>query len=362
MRHRKKIALAALVAVSVMMLAACGSGTGSEADGESKSITFMLPTPSWDVSLAAFAVAQAKGYFAEENLNVKYVLTKSSQLAATTVAQDTDSVGLVSPEPVMIAAQTGKGLGLEYFYNFFRRPIYNLAVLADSEIKDLHGLQGRKVGVQSLSAVGVYYVKAYLAEAGLAPDTVTLIPTGSGTQALTALEGKQVDAMLVNDVWPAQWRNAGVETRSISTTSQLSVVQHGLLTRAENLRNNPDTYAALGRAVAKATLFTLENPEAAITMMWKAQPETKPTGIDDTEAMRQSLMILNARIPNLELGAGETMWGQYPDRAFADSVKFATDSGLITKDIDPNVLSTNDLVVKINDFDAAAVTADADSS
>ncbi|GAA0977364.1 ABC transporter substrate-binding protein [Acrocarpospora macrocephala] len=359
MGHHKKIALPALVAMSITLLAACGSGAESGTGGGAKSITFVMPTPSWDVSHSAFAVAQAKGYFAKENLNVNYVLTNSSQLAATAVARDADSVGLASPEPVVIAAQEGKGLGLEYFYNYFRRPIYSLAVPADSEIKDLRGLQGKKVGVQSLSAVGVYYVKAYLAEAGLAPDAVTLVPTGGGTQALTAIKGKQVDAMLVNDVFPVLWKNAGFETRNLST-SQLAVIQHGLLTRAENLRNDPDTYAAIGRAIAKATLFTLENPEAAITMMWKAQPETKPAGADDAEAMRQSLAILNAQIPNLELGADEKLWGHYPDRAFADTVKFATDNGMITKDVDPNVLYTNDLVAKINDFDAAAVTTDAD--
>lgn len=361
MRHRKKFAVTTFVAALATLLAACGStdGSASAGDSESKSITFVMPTPAWDVSLSVLAVAQEEGYYEDEGLDVKYVLSEGSLNAATAVAQNPDSVGFVSPEPVVIAAQEGKGLGLEFFYNYVRRPIYNLAVAEDSDIQGVKDLRGKKIGVQSLTAVGVYYINAYLRAAGVDPDEVTLVPTGGAAQALTALDAGKSDAQLINDVWQAIWRDAGVETRVISKRSQLSTVQHGLLARTDSLSDNPETYAGIGRAMAKATVFTLENPEAAIRLMWKAHPETKPTGVDDDEAMQRSLEILNSQIPNLELDSGQK-WGQYPESAFAESVDFAKESGMITKDVDPSTLYTDALVEKFNDFDEESVKSEAD--
>jgi NitT/TauT family transport system substrate-binding protein len=114
--------------------------------------------------------------------------------------------------------------------------------------------------------------------------------------------------------------------------------------------------------MAKATLFTVTNPEAAIRMLWEAHPETKTASVSDEEAMELALAVLDARIKALELGSGETQWGAFPDGAFQASVDFAFETGLIPKEIDADTLFTNEFADFYNDFDAAEVEAAAESA
>ncbi|WP_344419821.1 ABC transporter substrate-binding protein [Pseudonocardia ailaonensis] len=98
---RRVLAAASLSAAIALVTAACGSGT--ESAGESlPPLTVALS--ALDASQAEGAVAEAKGYFKEVGLSVKFVNSGSNVVAAVVSGQaDIGAIGL--PGPMLPAAQ-----------------------------------------------------------------------------------------------------------------------------------------------------------------------------------------------------------------------------------------------------------------
>src|SRR5690606_37922542 len=78
----------------------------------------------------------------------------------------------------------------------------------------------------------------------------------------------------------------------------------GLIVRQEDIEKNRAMLVALARGVAKSILFARTNPEAAVRIHWKVYPGTKPRGVSEEEAMRRSLMPLQARLKNVDMPEG----------------------------------------------------------
>lgn len=363
---KKLISVVSAATAAALVLAACAPSEpeaapepGAPQDlGE---ITLALTSPTWSAGYAPFAVAQELGYFEEEGVKVKFVLTEGGSAAATQVAQGGADVGTISTEPIMVGEATGKGLELVSFYNLYRKSIFSVRAPESAGIDSIADLKGKRVGVPSLAAVGVNILVANLQQEGLTRDDVTLIEIGAGPQAVAAVEAGSVDAVASDDVMFAQLGNAGVKMVDLSAADISSLMSNGLVTTRDKLVERGDALAAVGRAMAKATLFTVTNPEAAITLLWQGYPETKAADVDDATAMKRALSVLNARIERLQLEDGG-QWGGFPEGAYAASVEFALGTGLITAEIDPDTLFSNDFVEFYNDFDAAAVTAQADEA
>jgi NitT/TauT family transport system substrate-binding protein len=363
---KKLISAVGIAAAAALALSACAPAESDESPGgdgaaDLGSITLALTSPAWSAGYAPFAVAEQLGYFDDEGLGVDFVLTEGGSAAATQVAQGGADVGTVSTEPIMVGEATGKGLELVSFYNLYRKSIFSVRAPESSGIASIDDLKGKRVGVPSLAAVGVNILVANLQQEGLTRDDVTLIEIGAGPQAVAAVEAGAVDAVASDDVMFAQLGNAGIDMVDLSAADIASLMSNGLVTSRATLEERGDALAALGRAMAKATLFTVTNPEAAIRLLWESHPETKSADVDDETAMKNALAILNARIERLELEDGG-QWGGFPEGAYAASVAFALDTGLITSEIDPESLYTNEFADFYNDFDADAIVAQAAES
>ena len=76
------------------------------------------------------------------------------------------------------------------------------------------------------------------------------------------------------------------------------------------LSEHPDLVQGFARAVAKGTVYLLENPEAAIQIHWKMFPETKPTNVDEATALADTVYRVQARTDKYGLDVGEDKrWG-----------------------------------------------------
>ena len=51
----------------------------------------------------------------------------------------------------------------------------------------------------------------------------------------------------------------------------------------------------MARGVAKATVFGLTNPEAAVRIHWKVYPQTRPQGVEEPKALRDAINVFNSR-------------------------------------------------------------------
>ena len=127
----------------------------------------------------------------------------------------------------------------------------------------------------------------------------------------------------------------------------------GLFAKRDYIAANKKQLIGIGRAVAKATLFMLNNPEAAIRIHWKLYPEQKPKGISEEAALKQGLRTLEVQAKGLVFQPGEPKeWGRYTPESWAAYLKVY---GLTSKIPDSSKFYTNDLVAEINNFDQQKV-------
>jgi NitT/TauT family transport system substrate-binding protein len=308
---------------------------------------------------APFAVARKMGWFKQEGIEVEIVPLPGSTDCVKNVATKEMLVSLPSVEPLAIGRP--QGIKAKLFYTAYETNGYGLAVPADSPIQKAAELKGKTIGVTNMASAGVIIARAQVAAAGLNPDTdVTIVVAGEGAQPAAMIRNKQVDALSQFDTQYALIDNAGVKMRYLDRKAIERFPGNGFLALEESIKTRRKDLVGLGRAYAKGTIFTLNNPEAAVRIVYEMFPQTKPTGKDEATAVRDDVKVLEARMPHWLLEpAGVTKWGESSDVNYRDYVDFLHKWGVIKQKVDTPELITNELIDDVNKLDVAKVAAEA---
>jgi NitT/TauT family transport system substrate-binding protein len=308
---------------------------------------------------APFAVAMKMGWFKQEGIEVEIVPLPGSTDCVKNVATKEMLVSLPSVEPLAIGRP--QGIKAKLFYTAYETNGYGLAVPVDSPIQKAAELKGKTIGVTNMASAGVIIARAQVAAAGLNPDTdVTIVVAGEGAQPAAMIRNKQVDALSQFDTQYALIDNAGVKMRYLDRKAIERFPGNGFLALEESIKTRRKELVGLGRAYAKGTIFTLNNPEAAVRIVYEMFPQTKPTGKDEATAVRDDVKVLEARMPHWLLEpAGVTKWGESSDVNYRDYIDFLHKWGVIKQKVDTTDLITNELIEDVNKLDVAKVAAEA---
>jgi NitT/TauT family transport system substrate-binding protein len=308
---------------------------------------------------APFAVATKMGWYKEDGVEVELVALAGSADCVKTVSTREIPFALPSVEP--LAAARAQGIKAKIFYTAYQGNIYGIAVPADSPIQKITDLKGKSIGVTNMGTGGVPIAKALLATAGMNPDKdVAIVVAGEGAQTAAMLRSKQVDALSQFDTQYAMVENAGVKLRLLDTKEIDRYPSNGFLALDETLSAHRKDAVGLARGYAKGTLFTINNPEAAVRILYEIFPELKPTGKDEATAVRDDTKVLLARITNWKLEkAGVKRWGENSEANYAAYAVFLLKWGVIKEKVDARDLITNELIDEINKFDAGKIVAEA---
>lgn len=310
-------------------------------------------------------VAKHLGYLAEEGIEVETIVFNGSAVLLPQIVAKRVTVGFPNPDPLVISRQPGKDpLPLKFFYNVIRENVWEFAVLAGSPVKTLADLKGRKIGVGALTFGNIPLTRAMFKEIGLEVGRdIDLVPTGLGAPAFLALKDGRVDALNLFETLHTQLETQGTPLRRLRMPQKyLDLFSNGFIAHEDTIRANPKLLAAFGRAFAKATLVCNVNRPGCVRAAWKEDPALKPPGANETKILADSVALLNARYDKyLAFPKGELpRWGEYPAGAWKNMVQVMAEGGQIANaNIDPNTLYTNALVPAMNNFDPAAVLADA---
>ena len=308
---------------------------------------------------APFAVAMKMGWFKQEGIEVEIIPLPGSTDCVKNVATREVLVSLPSVEPLAIGRP--QGIKAKLFYTAYETNGYGLAVPVDSPIQKASELKGKVIGVTNMASAGVIIARAQVAAAGLNPDTdVTIVVAGEGAQPAAMIRTKQVDALSQFDTQYALIDNAGVKMRYLDRKAIERFPGNAFLALEETIKTRRSDLVGLARAYAKGTIFTLNNPEAAVRIVYEIFPQTKPTGKDEATAVRDDVKVLEARLPHFLLEpAGVTRWGESSEINYRDYVEFLLKWGVIKQRVDTPELITNELIDDINKLDVAKTTADA---
>jgi len=326
----QKITLS-LILLTLLAVTACASQPPAETSSPSELQHIDLGVGFIpNVQFAPFYVAQAKGFYAEEGLDVSLEYGFENDFVALT-AQGERQFAVASGDQVILAR--AQGLPVVYVMKWYQRFPVGVAVPASAGIETPAELAGHSVGIPGLFGASYVAWKALAYTTGLDESAVNLQEIGF-TQAEALSQGKVDAAVVYISNEPVQLRRAGMEVRVIEVSDYMNLVANGIVTNESLLRDNPDLVRSMVRASLRGLAYTLEHPDEAFTIARQFVPD-----MTDEDAPTQRAV----------LEASLALWrsdrpGYSDPQAWADSVQFMRDTGLLEGEVKVDDLYSNAFV------------------
>src|SRR2546427_7200585 len=301
--------LALLVLVSLAAAGAVGAQTRPPAK-----VVYTLTTKDVSVGLSAHpSIPLTLGYWKAEGLDVEVTTLEGSTAGLQQLAAGNIQFATVGPEVALIARE--KGVKVKSFYVVSGVTIFRVVVPRESSVQSVADLRGKTIGVSAMASGAVPVARALLASGGLDPDKdVKWIAVGTGAPAAVALNGKSVDAMALWGDFQAGLENRGLQFREITAPFMKDLLGQVVIARDDFLAEHPAVAVAFARGLAKATLFGLSNPEAAVRLHWKMYPQSPPAGGGGARLPQDANPVVKPRLRTQRIDNREDKrWGASTD-------------------------------------------------
>ncbi len=301
-------------------------------------------------------IGEALGYNAQEGfaLDVQALGTNANVQVATD--RGSVAIGVGVPSTALPLLAKGEWSGARMFYQYTYPYKWDIAVLPGSALKNYADLKGKKIGVSDFGATEYPVTKNVLKALGLDPDKdVSFVAVGNGTPAGVALQRGVIDALAYFDTGFGQIEAAAIAMTYLPRPTTIPMVGgQFLMAMSASFEKDRDLLIGFGRSVCKASQFLLANPAAGARAFLKLYPETAPRGASEDDAVKAVLQSISRRIKLYAPPYADTKMGAINEQEFRTE---AAMNGLDIKDY--AALYTNELIDKINNFDAVKVKAEA---
>jgi NitT/TauT family transport system substrate-binding protein len=323
-------------------------------------VTLAIPTTVGS-QYADLLYGKELGFFAEEGIDLQLAgFSGGTAVVVPQLANKSVLFGL--GESSLLIANTAKKtpLPVRFVYNYLASTVYDYAVRADSPIKGVADLKGRKVGVVSMAAGNIMMTRAQFKEQGLSvPADVTLVPVGSGPAAWKQLQEGRVDALNLWASEDAKMQLTGLQIRRIPHSDALRpIFSSAMMAHQDTIRERPQLVAGMGRAMAKSSVACAAAPEKCARAFWRFDPTSKPTPEKEAEWVKGTVAVLQANHSAIQYALQRNPnRGAFEPAVIATYVKVLEQGGTIPAGatVTADDVLTNQFVPEFNKFDALAV-------
>jgi len=324
-------------------------------------IKILASVPHVTANFAPIWLAKGLGYTEAEGLDVEIEIAGSPKQAVEGVIAGHGDLSFVNIVFCFLACD--RGVAYHPFYAFVRRQNRSFSVPEASPIRSLGELRGKVIGLHYDDPELRAFARAALVGAGVDPDRdVTFKPlAGSPLDAprmAAVIRGGEVQAIWQLDVLRGLMAGEGVPLRRLSAPAIDGLTPSSCLeAMASSLARRPEAFGAIGRAVAKATLFALTNPAAAVRILWRHHPDAGPQHGEDAEhVFRRELAALKVRLESQHIeGSPDPRWGAITEREIASWQDFLLSTKAIATRRPTSAYYSNAMVDAFNAFDQRAV-------
>jgi len=228
----------------------------------SSKMKMLLGGVTW-IGLTPFYIAQSKGFFTENNLevNLRIFGANTDYISAFLANRIDGCISCVTSEAVLIA-EKGKDYKIVLVQD---NSAGGDGILARNSIKSIADFKGKRVAVEQ-GGVGHFFVLQVLKEAGLSEKDITIINADAPTAA-AAYQAGNVEIASTYAPFLSQANEAQTDGRIIYDSSQMPTAITDFYTfDSKYIAANPDAVSAFVNAIAKALDFLATNRDEAIAI------------------------------------------------------------------------------------------------
>src|SRR5690349_10786024 len=243
-------------------------------------------------SMTPVYVAQSKGFFADEKLDVDVTSTGGGGPDIRALIAGDVEFSFTTGDNVILAQQEGKRLvmvmsGLnKVFINWaMHKEAAKAKGITESTplAEKIKALKGLTVGVTNPGALTAHLAAFTIRKAGYNPQQdVQIIPIGSGPTWLAALENRKVDVALTAPPVPDTAISRGYAILLINNAkgedpSIPEFLMENLIARPDTVAKDPDTIRRMVRALTRANQWALKStPEEVADALKPSMTTIKP--------------------------------------------------------------------------------------
>jgi NitT/TauT family transport system substrate-binding protein len=244
-------------------------------------------TTGISISDLPFKVAQLKGFWREEGLDVEVILIRG---AVGMQALLGGSVDYTSASGSTIAAAV-RGLPVKLVFISSAKPMFEL--VSQPQIKSIQELKGKIVGISSRGGSNDLMMQLILQKNGLVPNKdVTTIIVGAQEETVISLRTGRIAAALLTPPRNFMLQRDGFNRLAYASDYLPTYGNGGIGVTDEKIKTNPAEVLALVKGTVKGLQYSLKNRAEMIKIMPEYLGVKDPTLVEqlyDLYLTRQSL-------------------------------------------------------------------------
>jgi NitT/TauT family transport system substrate-binding protein len=286
-----------------------------------------------DVQFAPFYVAQSKGYYAEEGLDVTFS-HGSIQDKLIQTAQGQLTFVNASGDEVLLAR--GQDIPIKLVFQTYQESPVAIFAKQQTGIAKPEDLNGKTIGVPGRFGATYIGLLGVLANAGLDQQAVNIAEIGFTQAQAVRSDSVQAAVGFANNE-PFLLQSEGVPVNVLRVSDYFSLVSTGIVASERLIQENPDLVRRFVRATARGLQDTLDNPDEAfqiaLTFIPELDVERQPR---ELQKLKETLAFWRPQSDANELGVSN------PEQ-WQTTYRFLRESGILQRELDVQAAFTNDL-------------------
>ena len=305
----------------------------SQAQAPLQEVTYLLPAPGTLPAFGPWMLAQAKGYYKAEGLDVKFVTARGGVDVAKQVGAGNAVIGgAIGDTPIIARAQ---GIPVKAVAVLGAGSLTQLVSHKDERIESPRELKGKTVTVISYTDTTYYALLGMLSKVGLTKNDVTIQAAGPAG-VWQQFASKKAVAMAGVPDWTASAMGAGAQVDILPADVYFKSMAQAILASDETIQKNPQLIQKLVRATIKGMKDIMANPKDAAIAYVKHVPahQGKEADIQRVFEMYNKFVYASQRVP-----------GQMDEARLVELQKFYVTNGVVPKETPAKELYTNQFVM-----------------
>lgn len=259
-------------------------------------VTYLLPAPPNLPAFGPWMIAQQKGYYAQENLDVNFVAGRGGVDVAKQIGAGNAVIGgAIGDTSIIVRAN---GIPVKSVAVLGQGSLTLFATQKGSGIKSLKDLSGKSVSVISYADTTYYALLGNLRDVGLTKNDVSIQAAGpAGVWQLFA--SKKFDAMAGVPDWVVSAEDTGASIELIPHSGGFQSMAQAIVTSDEMIKKNPQLIQKLVRATLRGMQDIMNDPKAAAKVYVQAVPsyQGKEAVVERIFNMYRQHVYANQKVP-----------------------------------------------------------------